>query len=176
MSDNASYFAVTFLTSKLHNIGVRRTFSTPYYPKGNSIAENFNRTLQRHLSIMETQYDAMFDECLSYIMLIHNTTPQVSTHETPAALMYALDPVLPIGDYRGMWNYRGGHYNPDTHWRLVQQSWDEAMLRILKNIEVSEMKVRSTHAKIRVGDFVFKELSPYEIEIARKAIKSEKLL
>lgn len=45
LTDNASIFTSTFLLTKLQDMQIRKANTTPYYPAGNSIAENFNRTL-----------------------------------------------------------------------------------------------------------------------------------
>lgn len=91
LSDNASYFTGNLFVSKLQAMQIRKATTTPYYPAGNSITENFNRTLITHLSVMENQYELTFEETLMCISLTHNTSPQISTAETPSALLFGMD-------------------------------------------------------------------------------------
>lgn len=172
LSDNASYFCGTYLMDKLASMQIRKAVTTPYYPQGNSIVENFNRTLKLHLSVMENQYELTFKETLACISLIQNTTPQLSTAETPCALLYGLDPKTPES---GMWSYLAERYDQDTHWRLVQQLRDEATEKLIYKYQHVFLK-DPPKGHIQVGDLVFKELSNYEFKQRQRSVGSRKLL
>lgn len=108
----------TYLDQKLGVHGIRRATITPYYSPGNSIVENFNRSLQRYLATMENQYDHDFVEKL----------------RMPFFLAWIL--IL-----------------------LIQQIREEALERILHTYQDELSKPRVV-SDIKVGDLVFKALSP----------------
>lgn len=117
---------------------------------------------------MENQYELTFEETLASISIIHNTTPQLSTTETPSALLFGLDIMTPDA---GMWSYVSERYNEDTHWRLVQQIRDDAVERLIaKYQDVFLREPKKT--TINVGDLVFKKLTTRESERRRKLIGS----
>lgn len=171
LSDNASYFNGTYLLDKFTSMQIRKATTTPYYPPGNSVVENFNRSLKSYLSLMEKQYELQFEETLMCIALTHNTTPQLHTAETPSALLFGLDINTPDN---GLRSYSIDRYNLDTHWRLTQQIRDDANDRLI--YKYKDILLKPQVPVIFPGDLVFKKLNAPEIRSQQGLIGSKKLL
>ena len=67
LSDNGPQVVAAVLIDFCANVGIRKTFSTPYHPQGNSVVESYMRTLKKGLSAL----------------VAHNTTPRVATGFSP---------------------------------------------------------------------------------------------
>ena len=96
LSDNGPQFTAAVLRDFCTSIGVRKIYSTPYHPQGNSVVESYMRTLKKSLSALVAEDGRDWDLFLSAVALAHNSTPHVATGFSPYFLMHGREAILPI--------------------------------------------------------------------------------
>ena len=96
LSDNGPQFVAAVLRDFCASIGVRKIYSTPYHPQGNSVAESFMRTLKKGLSGLVAEDGRDWDLYLSAVALAHNSTPNVATGFSPFFLVHGREALLPV--------------------------------------------------------------------------------
>ena len=83
LSDSGPQFTAAVLRDFCTSVGVRKIYSTPYHPQGNSVAESYMRTLKKSLSALVAEDGRDWDLFLSAVALAHNSTPHVATGFSP---------------------------------------------------------------------------------------------
>ncbi|RVW96537.1 Retrovirus-related Pol polyprotein from transposon 17.6 [Vitis vinifera] len=77
-------------------LNIRNSYSTPRYPQSNGQAEATNKTLITALKKRLEQAKGKWVEELSGVQWAYRTTPGRPTGNTPCALAYGMDAVIPI--------------------------------------------------------------------------------
>ncbi len=85
VSDNGPSFISLDFESFLRSNGVCHVTSTPYHPQSNRLAE---RMVQTFKSSMKKQKDGSVDLQLAQFLISYRNTPQTTTGETPAEMMF----------------------------------------------------------------------------------------
>lgn len=99
LSDNGLHFANQIVCDFCTNTGVRKIFSTPYHPQGNSVVESFMRTLKKALATLVSEDGSDWDRYLPAVALAHNSTPQLATGYSPYFLTHGREALLPVQRY-----------------------------------------------------------------------------
>ena len=79
---------------KLYN--VRKSHTSPYYPRGNGQCERFNRTLHNLLATLSSEQKKKWTEHLPLVVAYYNATPHATTGFSPFYLMFGRNCKLPI--------------------------------------------------------------------------------
>lgn len=77
-------------------MGIKKIYSTPYRPQGNSIVESFMRTLKSGLRALVDEDGRDWDTHLQAVALAHNSTPSTATGHSPFFLEHGREAVLPV--------------------------------------------------------------------------------
>lgn len=92
--DNERAISGVQITQLLNHIGAKKLTITPKHPEGNAAIESFHRTLKKGLQVFTD--DVPFDEALQLVLYSYRCTLHLTTGETPAFLLYGLDPRPPL--------------------------------------------------------------------------------
>lgn len=96
LSDNGPQFVAEALLRVCESMGIRKIYSSPYYPQGNSVVESFMRTLRKGLAALVSEGRSDWDRYLQAVAFAHNSTPSVTTGYSPFFLTYGREAVLPV--------------------------------------------------------------------------------
>ena len=99
LSDNGTHFTAKIVCDFCTNAGVRKIFSTPYHPQGNSVVESFMRTLKKALATLVSEDGTDWDLFLPAVALAYNSTPHLGTRYSPYFLEHGREPLLPVQRY-----------------------------------------------------------------------------
>ena len=95
VSDNGRQFADSFLQGWCAELGIRQHFTSVGHPQANGQVENVNKTILHGLKTrIESAQTGWIDE-LPTILWAYRTTPRTATQETPFALTYGAEAVIP---------------------------------------------------------------------------------
>ncbi|CDO99984.1 unnamed protein product [Coffea canephora] len=95
VSDNGRQFADSTLQGWCSELGIRQHFTSVGHPQANRQVENVNRTILHGLKTrVELARTGWLDE-LPTILWAYRTTPRTATQETPFALTYGAEAVIP---------------------------------------------------------------------------------
>ena len=93
--DNGSPFISTHFQGFCDKWGIRLSKSTPQYPQGNSQAEAANKTILDGLKKRFAAKKGSWSDELDGVLWSHLTIPRRATGETPFALVYGTECVIP---------------------------------------------------------------------------------
>lgn len=96
LSDNGPQFTAALLARLCKVYGIRRVFSTPYHPRGNSIVESFMRSIRTALHLVHVVGERRWDELLPAAAMAYRSTPHSSTGFSPFFLLTGTEMVLPL--------------------------------------------------------------------------------
>jgi hypothetical protein len=93
-TDNGLEFRNEVVEGLLKKWKIQHHFSTPYHPQSNGLVERYNKTLCNALArqCQGQDWDLHVEQCL----LAYRTNNQVTTHRSPASLLYGQELTLPI--------------------------------------------------------------------------------
>ena len=83
LSDNGSELMNTQMNTVLKHLGIKRMFSNPYRPQGNSPIKNVHNFLKRTLTKFLSSSDAEWDRILLFACYCFNSTPTADDLESP---------------------------------------------------------------------------------------------
>ena len=97
-TDQGSNFESNLMKEVCKLLGVKKTRTCPYHPKGDGFVERFNRTLITMVtSALEPErHQRDWDERIPFAMMAYRTSVQASTGETPSMMMMGRETTLPI--------------------------------------------------------------------------------
>ena len=87
VSDNGPPFHSKEFENNMTELGIKHTFSTPYWPQGNAEVERFMRTLNKVLQIANLKNEDL-EVTLSNFLFQYRTTPHSTTKVAPAELLF----------------------------------------------------------------------------------------
>jgi transposase InsO family protein len=87
-SDRGSQFTSEMMAEVNRLLSVKATTTTSYHPMGNSVVENFNKTLKNALKKMTSERVRDWDRYISPLLFAFRDTPQSSTNFSPFELIY----------------------------------------------------------------------------------------
>ncbi|KAG7585735.1 Ribonuclease H-like superfamily [Arabidopsis thaliana x Arabidopsis arenosa] len=95
VTDNGSQFILARFEGFCEKWGIRLSKSTPRYPQGNGQAEAANKTILDGLKKRLDAKKGRWADELEGVLWSHRTTPRRATGETPFALVYGAECVIP---------------------------------------------------------------------------------
>lgn len=96
VTDNGTPFKNRGMEKLCQKFNIRHSFSTPYYPPSNGLAEASNKTIVKILKKMVTGNKRDWDEKLQEALWAYRTTHRTATGATPYSLIYGMEAVIPI--------------------------------------------------------------------------------
>ena len=94
-SDNGKCFVSNIWKNLWNQLQVSMSRSTPYHPLGNSLVENFNKSIKDALIICTNSYPNSWLHYIQPIMMSHNATISSATGYTPNFLQLGREVPLP---------------------------------------------------------------------------------
>ena len=96
VSDRGTHFLNDLIEELTTTYGIDHRKTTPYHPQTNGLAERVNQTIVRILrkTIHDNKRD--WDTKLNAALWAYRTTFKVTTKQTPFALVYGIEAILPI--------------------------------------------------------------------------------
>jgi RNase H-like domain found in reverse transcriptase/Integrase core domain/Integrase zinc binding domain len=96
ISDRGTHFLNDLIEELTTAYGIDHRKTTPYHPQTNGLAERVNQTIVRILrkTIQDNKRD--WDTKLNAALWAYRTTFKVTTKQTPFALVYGVEAILPI--------------------------------------------------------------------------------
>ena len=92
LSDDAIEFKNKVLNEVCDQLGIKRLFSNPFHPQGNSKVENVHNFIKRTLTKFLVNSDLEWDELLPFPCYCYNIFPGRNGTESPFFLMFGWDP------------------------------------------------------------------------------------
>jgi hypothetical protein len=96
ISDNGTQFEGKVFKGFCSDLGIRNFFSTPGYPQANGQAEVSNKVILDGIKKRLEEAKGKWVEELPSVLWTHRTTHRRSTGETPFALAYGVEAVIPL--------------------------------------------------------------------------------
>ncbi|MGL4807975.1 MAG: integrase catalytic domain-containing protein, partial [Giesbergeria sp.] len=162
LSDNAPNFRSSRVQALCDAFGVRKVFSTPYYPQGDAIAERFMRTLGDSLAVVAREAPREWDAFLQGIAWGYNITQHSTTQASPFFLQHGRVPRL-WGEGEGS----GGRHPGDAaeYARRLRNVISQAHRRAKRAVDAQWKVARAraaTNPQFQPGDYVMLQLEPRE--------------
>uniref|UniRef100_A0A2N9FA17 Uncharacterized protein n=1 Tax=Fagus sylvatica TaxID=28930 RepID=A0A2N9FA17_FAGSY len=96
ISDNGTQFESRLFKGFCSNLGIKNFFSSPGYPQSNGQAEASNKIVLSGIKRKLEEAKGKWVEELPSVLWTHRTTARRSTGETPFALAYGVEAVIPL--------------------------------------------------------------------------------
>ncbi|WJZ96115.1 hypothetical protein VitviT2T_014835 [Vitis vinifera] len=161
IADNGPQFDSITFRNFYSKLNIRNSYSTPRYPQSNGQVETTNKTLITALKKRLEQAKGKWVDELPSVLWAYRTTPGRPTGNTPFALAYGMDVVIPteIG-------------LPTIRTEARRQ--DDANAELGRNLDWSD-EVRET-ASIRMADYQQREAAHYNRKARPRSFKSGTLV
>nr|CAN62495.1 hypothetical protein VITISV_027483 [Vitis vinifera] len=161
IADNGPQFDSIAFRNFCSELNIRNSYSTPRYPQSNGQAETTNKTLITALKKRFEQAKGKWVEELPDVLWAYRTTPRRPTGNTPFALAYGMDIVIPteIG-------------LPTI--RIEAGKQDDANAELGRNLDWAD-EVRET-ASIRMADYQQRASAHYNRKVRPKSFKNGMLV
>ena len=140
-------------------------YSTPAYPQGNGQAEAVNKVIVNGLKKRLDDAKGRWVKELPHVLWTYRTTPQRSTGETPFAMSYGVEAVIPLEANFPM--LRTNSFTPSGNDELLGESLDlieERREKAMIQLAYYHQKLKKgydTNVKLRplvLGDLVLKKV------------------
>ena len=95
VTDNGPQFTSHNFKEFCKDWGIRLSFATPRHPQSNGQAESTNKTVVNMLKKRLEGSNGNWAEELHGVLWAYRTTPKTATQETPNALVYGADAIIP---------------------------------------------------------------------------------
>ena len=96
ISDNGLQFDSKAFRRYCCELGITNRYSTPAYPQGNGQAEAVNKVIVNGLKKRLDDTKGRWVEELPHVLWTYRTTPRRSIGETPFAMTYGAEAVIPV--------------------------------------------------------------------------------
>ena len=159
LSDNGPQFVAAVLRDFCASIGVRKIYSTPYHPQGNSVVESYMRTLKKGLAALVSEDGRDWDIFLSAVALAHNTTPHIATGFSPFFLTQGREAVLPVQRHLDE-----PRLDP-TSGQWLKRLWKSRILAYEAQVQLEKRRremAQKADTPLPVGTLVMIKLTPQE--------------
>lgn len=161
LSDNGRSFVAAVIVRLCAAMGIKKIFSTPYRPQGNSVVESFMRTLKSGLRALVNEDGRDWDLHLHAVALAHNSTPSMATGYSPFFLEHGREAILPVQ-----------RHLDEPRLDPVSKRWLGRLWRArvacyqasMKEHEARKALVMTKGAKYPVGSVVAVKLTPNELK------------
>ena len=103
-------------------LGITNRYSTPAYPQGNGQAEAVNKIIVNGFKKRQDDAKERWVEELPHVLWTYRTTPRRSTGETPFAMTYGAEAVIPLEE--NFPTLRTNSFTPDSNYELLGRNLD----------------------------------------------------
>nr|XP_023886789.1 uncharacterized protein LOC111998898 [Quercus suber] len=141
------------------------TYSTPAYSQGNGHAEAVNKVIVNGLKKRLVDAKGRWVEELSHVLWTYRTTPSWSTRETPFAMTYGAEAMIPLET--NFPTQRTSSFTPNSNDKLLGRSLDlvdERRERVMVQLACYQQKLKQRYdvnVKLRplaLGDLVLRKV------------------
>jgi len=164
LSDNGPSFRSKLLDKLCVHFGIKKVFSTAYYPQGDGYAERFMRTLNNSLSALTQHTGADWHQYLPGIAFGYNITDHRAIGTSPFELTHGRIPHLPGGGEEST----EAHVPGEAYVKRLSQIIQDATARARAELTKYYDRMRRQYDKsakekdVNIGDWVLIRLSDYE--------------
>ena len=95
-SDQGSNFKSKVMTEVYRLMGIKKTQTTPYHPRGDGMVERMNRTLEDMMAHWVSERQTDWDQHLQLLAMAYRSAPHSTTAESPNLLMLGREVTLPV--------------------------------------------------------------------------------
>jgi transposase InsO family protein len=143
-----------------------RNYYSPGHPQANRLIEATNKTLMKTQKKKLKGRKRAWVEFLLEVLWSYRTTTRTPTRETPFALTYGIEVVIPVEV--GSLSYQVKHYNPGLneegmrlHLDLLQEKRDEAQITMATYQQkvAKYFNKRVKHQEFKVTDWVHRKVT-----------------
>ena len=165
ISDNGTQFESKLFKGFCLELGIRNFFSSPGYPQSNGQAEVSNKVILNGIKRKLEAVKGKWVEKLPSILWTYRTTVRKSTNETPFALAFGVEAVIPLEI--GMpttqtieFDVKTNEDNLRRDLDLLEERRDLAVVRLASY----QQRIKKKHDKnikprmFRVGEFVLRKV------------------
>ena len=165
ISDNGTQFDGRLFRGFCEDLKIEFYNSTPAYPQSNGQAEASNKTILDGLKKRLEKAKGKWAEELPSVLWAYRTTPRRSTGETPFALAYGMEAVIPLEV--GMPTLRSESFEPELNAEaialeldLVEERREKALIHVAAyQQELSKKYNKMVHPRpFKVGDWVLRKV------------------
>ena len=165
LSDQGPQFKSELVESLCQIFGIRKIFSSAYYPQGDGLAERFMRTLNNSLAILSRNNISDWDVFVPGVQFAYNSSVNAATGTTPFSLVTGRVPSFPEEGW-----LRAAH-SPKSHsgflrdlYATVARVHEEAATALNKSWEDLKRRydAKRRHIALPIGSTVLVRLSDYE--------------
>ncbi|XP_059428507.1 uncharacterized protein LOC132162267 [Corylus avellana] len=166
VTDNGKQFDCECFRSWCAGLHVRQYFSSPGHPQANGQVEATNKTIFKILKKKLGQHKGEWSENLPEVLWAYRTTRRTPTEETPFALAYGTEAVIPAEVGSG--SFRVDTFNPNfndeglkLHLDLLQEKQDQAQVTMAAYQQrvARYFNRRVKHRSFKVRDLVLKKVT-----------------
>ena len=151
-------------------LGITNRCSTPAYPRGNEQVEAVNKVIVNGLKKRLDDVKGRWVEKLSHVLWTYWTTPQQSTGETPFAMTYGAEAVIPLE--ANFPTLKMSSFTPSSNDKLLGKSLD----LIEEKRENAVIRLAYYHQKLKQGydaNMKLRPLAPGNL-VLRKVVGAAK--
>lgn len=166
VTDNGPQFSSQETKNFCHDLGIKHSFSSPYYPQANGQAEASNKAIINLLKKMLNNSKRKWHERLVHALWAYRTTYRTATGVTPYSLVYGSEAVLPLELQVPSLRVALSDFINDEQSKELRtmdlDSVEEQRVRTLAHIERYQERQKRQHhhglnkRKIKEGDLVLK--------------------
>uniref|UniRef100_A0A2N9INS9 Uncharacterized protein n=1 Tax=Fagus sylvatica TaxID=28930 RepID=A0A2N9INS9_FAGSY len=165
ISDNGTQFESRLFKGFCSDLGIKNFFSSPGYPQSNGQAEASNKIVLSGIKRKLEEAKGKWVEELPSVLWTHRTTARKSTGETPFALAYGVEAVIPlevgIPTIRTTdFTVRTNEDNLRKDLDLLEERRDMATVRLASYHQriKKEHDKNINHRVFRIGDLVLRKV------------------
>ena len=172
LSDRGPQFSSALVDTMCAHFGIKKIFSSAYYPQGDGFAERFMRTMNNSLSALSREDPDRWDTYLPGLAFAYNSSAHAATKVSPFELNTGRVPSLPGGRHLAQ-----GCADEVTYLKRLRNVITNALCRSRQAVQGYWENVKRQYDKhrrdvqLKPGDLVLVRLSDYE----RKAFPCLKL-
>jgi len=168
VTDNGKQFDCDRFREWCAELGIRKSFSTPVFPKSNGQVEATNKTLIQIMKKKLGPKKGAWVEYLPEVLWSYRTTVKTATGETPFALTYGMEAVLPVEV--GSPSFRVAHYNPGLNEDGINLQLD------LLQERREDARVASAAYQSRVAKYYDKRVKPRSFGVGDWVLRKVNLM
>ena len=166
VSDNGRQFDNPAFRDFCAGYSIANHYSSPEHPQANGQVEVTSRTILRSIKTRLEGAKGLWADELPTLLWAYRTTPRAATGETPFALAYGCEAVVPT-EFK-LQTYRISSYNDQQNndalreeLDLVEEKRDQAYIRMaaLKQRAAQHFNKKVRHRDFQVGDLVLKAVN-----------------
>ena len=163
LSDRGPQFIGSLVEAMCSHFGIKKIFSSAYYPQGDGFAERFMRTMNNSLSALSREDPRLWHTYVPGLAFAYNTSGHAATKVSPFELNTGRVPMLPGGT---RFSNAGG--TDLTHLRRLRNVITNTLQRSRQAVQSYWEKVKREYdrnrrdERLREGDLVLVRLSDHE--------------